>query len=78
MPTGERLHSVTWIPPVFVAAIKDGKIVGKVIYIMIPILLDRGNALGAICMDLEIMPGFRGLKLFRALLDEGAKACLFG
>jgi GNAT superfamily N-acetyltransferase len=62
-------------PPVFVAAVKDGKIVGKVIYLPVPILLDRDNALAAICMDLEIMPGFRGLKLFRAMLDEGAKAC---
>ena len=62
-------------PPVFVAAVKDGRIVGKVIYLPVPILLDRDNALAAICMDLEIMPGFRGLKLFRAMLDEGAKAC---
>ena len=62
-------------PPVFVAAIKDGRIVGKVIYILIPLLLNRGKSLGAICMDLEILPGFRGLKLFRAMLDEGAKAC---
>jgi len=62
-------------PPVFVAAVKDRKIVGKVIYLPIPILLNQGNALGAICMDLEILPGFRGLKLFRAMLDEGAKAC---
>ena len=62
-------------PPVLVAAVKDGKIVGKVIYLPIPILLDQGKALGAICMDLEILTGFRGLKLFRALLDEGAKAC---
>jgi len=62
-------------PPVFVAAVKDGKIVGKVIYLPVPILLDQGNALGVICMDLEILPGFRGLKLFRAMLAEGEKAC---
>ncbi|GMR18058.1 MAG: hypothetical protein BMS9Abin33_0459 [Gammaproteobacteria bacterium] len=62
-------------PPVFVAAVKDGKIVGKVIYLPMPIKLDQDNVLGAICMDLEILPGFRGLKLFRAMLDEGAKAC---
>ena len=62
-------------PPVFVAAVKDGKIVGKVIYLPVPILLDQDNVLGAICMDLEILPGFRGLKLFRAMLDAGEKAC---
>ena len=62
-------------PPVFVAALKDGKIVGKVIYLPIPVLLDRGNAVGAICMDLEIMPGFRGSKLFKAMVAEGVKAC---
>ena len=62
-------------PPVFVAAVKDGRIVGKVIYLPVPILLDQVNALGVICMDLEILPGFRGLKLFRAMLAEGEKAC---
>jgi GNAT superfamily N-acetyltransferase len=62
-------------PPVFVAALKNGKIVGKVIYLPIPILLDRGNAVGAVCMDLEILPGFRGSKLFKAMVAEGAKAC---
>ena len=62
-------------PPVFVAAVKDGKIVGKVIYLPVPILLNQGNTLGVICMDLEILPGFRGLKLFRAMLAEGEKAC---
>ena len=62
-------------PPIFVAAVKDGKIIGKVIYVPIPILLNQGNALGVICMDLEILPGFRGLKLFRAMLAEGEKAC---
>ena len=60
-------------PPVVVAAVKDGKIVGKVIYLPVPLLLDQDNALGAICMDLEILTGFRGLKLFRAMLDEGKK-----
>ena len=62
-------------PPVFVAAVKDGKIIGKVIYVPIPILINQGNAVGAICMDLEILPGFRGLKLFRAMLAEGEKVC---
>jgi GNAT superfamily N-acetyltransferase len=62
-------------PPVFVAAVKEGKIVGKVIYLPVPILLNQCNALGAICMDLEILPDFRGLKLFRAMLAEGEKAC---
>lgn len=62
-------------PPVFVAAVKDGKIVGKVIYLPVPILLNQVNTLGAICMDLEILPAFRGLKLFRAMLAEGEKAC---
>jgi len=63
-------------PPVFVAAVKDGRIVGKVIYLPVPIQLNQGNVLGAICMDLEILPGFRGLKLFRAMLAVGEKACL--
>jgi len=62
-------------PPVFVAAIKDGQIVGKVVYLPVPILLDRARALGAICMDLEILPAFRGLKLFRTMLAVGEKAC---
>ena len=62
-------------PPIFVAAVKDGKIIGKVIYLPIPILLDRVNGVGAICMDLEILPGFRGGKLFKALVAEGVKAC---
>ncbi len=62
-------------PPIFVAAIKDGKIVGKVVYLPVPILLDRAESLGAICMDLEILPAFRGLKLFRAMLAVGEKAC---
>jgi len=65
-------------PPVFVAAVKDGKIVGKVIYLPVPIQLNQGNVPGAICMDLEILPGFRGLKLFRAMLAVGEKACLDG
>lgn len=62
-------------PPVFVGALKDGKIVGKVVYLPVPIRLDQDAAVGAICMDLEILPGFRGLKLFRAMLAEGEKAC---
>ena len=38
-------------PPVFVAALKDGKIIGKVIYLPIPILLDRGNVVVVFLFD---------------------------
>ena len=62
-------------PPVFVAAVKDGKIVGKVIYLPVPVQLEQGSAIGAICMDLEILPGFRGGKLFKALVAEGVEIC---
>lgn len=61
--------------PVFIAAVKDGNIVGKVIYLPIPLVLDHGDVPGAICMDLEILPGFRGGRLFKALVAEGVGVC---
>lgn len=62
-------------PPVFIAAVNEGKIVGKVIYLPVPVVLGQDDAVGAICMDLEILPGFRGGRLFKALVAEGVSVC---